>query len=197
MRCCSPAPARSAARGPARRVSLALLAQAHGVDLKRRTQAADRAINERTHLRLARARRRTPVRADHPPARRAEERLCELALARERLVHPREHVARVPQRVVSMQLDRPREPARPATRERSGEGGGQRAGAGLREQRECVAGSAVSGCGGDSRRESYDSSSGRSCSRRMLSRSEGGTSACIESRPIARKAASASRAILS
>jgi hypothetical protein len=93
-------------------------------DLERRTQAPDRTINERAHLGLARTRRRTPVRADHPPAGRAEERLGELALARERLVDPREHVARVPQRVVRVQLDRAWEPARPATRERSGEGGG-------------------------------------------------------------------------
>jgi hypothetical protein len=63
------------------------------------------------------------IRTDHPAARRAEERLGELALARERLVHPREHVARVPQRVVRTQLDRPQELAWPAVRERCGEGG--------------------------------------------------------------------------
>jgi hypothetical protein len=93
----------------------------HPAHLKRRTDPSHRAVDELTHpflfltLLSAEDTRGTDV-APHTRARGQEERLGELALARERAVHPREHVARVPERVVCVELDRP--DGRAARRER-------------------------------------------------------------------------------
>jgi len=81
--------------------------------------------------------------AGHARARvEAEQRFEELALCGDRLMHPREHVADVAQRVVRVQVDRPRACAAcaPAGCQGAREGGEERGLARLREHSEGIAG---------------------------------------------------------
>ena len=74
---------------------------------ERPTQALHCAVHHLAHPRLLLGLSELAWGADHPPgAARPEKALEELALRRDRLVHPCEHVTDVPKRVVSVQFDR-------------------------------------------------------------------------------------------
>lgn len=105
--------------------------------LQRRAQPTDGTVQELSHPFFLFAATLCSHRADHPLAffrAHPEEALEELALSRDGLVHPSEHVADIAQRVVRVQLYRSREAARAAACQSRGERAQQRRLARLREQ---------------------------------------------------------------